>query len=202
MKYFWMLDAGHGGIDAKGNYVTAPKKMFDHGNFKIYEGQINRMITSRLSELLRIYDIRHTVINDPIEDTPLSERLRRANEVYNNDNSAIFLSIHSNAGGGKGFEVFTSVGQTRSDIVAQYFADSYKSNFPGMRFRSDLSDGDDDKESQFFVLRKTSGPAVLVENLFFDNRKEAEFLLSEQGQRQIASALCSAIMRMENDEPF
>ena len=45
------LDAGHGGLDAAGNYVTAPSKMHQHtrGEFHngrlFYEGVWNRRLT-------------------------------------------------------------------------------------------------------------------------------------------------------------
>ena len=57
-----------------------------------------------------------------------------------------------------------------------------------------MTDGHEDQEKKeqsqtFYVLRKTKGAAFLVENLFYDNRFEAQFLLSEQGQRRIARCL-------------
>jgi N-acetylmuramoyl-L-alanine amidase len=109
------------------------------------------------------------------------------------------LSIHSNAGGGTGFEVFTSPGQTKSDKVANVFCDNYKRFFPDFKFRAGYADGDADKEADFYVLRKTDCPALLVENLFFDNRSEAEFLLSESGQRQIADCLLHSIKECEEN---
>jgi len=51
--------------------------------------------------------------------------------------------------------------------------------------RHDYSDGDPDKEARFTILTKTVCPAVLTENLFFDNRDECRFMLSETGQRLI-----------------
>ncbi len=57
-----------------------------------------------------------------------------------------------------------------------------------------MLDGDEDKEKErqsetFYVLRKTKCPAFLVENLFYDNKFEAQFLLSEAGQRRMARCL-------------
>ena len=66
-----------------------------------------------------------------------------------------------------------------------------------MKFRSDTKDGDEDKESNFYVLYNTKSPALLVENLFMDNRFEAEFLLSESGQEQIAECLLQSIKKAE-----
>jgi N-acetylmuramoyl-L-alanine amidase len=47
-------------------------------------------------------------------------------------------------------------------------------------FRTDYaSDGDLDKESDFYVLRKTIAPAVLVEHGFFDNLEDATLLINK-----------------------
>ena len=43
--------------------------------------------------------------------------------------------------------------------------------------RSDKTDGDADKEANFWVLRKTVMPAILSENFFMTNRKECKLLL-------------------------
>jgi N-acetylmuramoyl-L-alanine amidase len=200
-KYKWLLDAGHGGF-VNGHYVTAPKKMhkFSDG-FTIYEGVINRQICNKLVKLIEgKYD--HRLIHSEVDDLSLQVRVSRADNEFTKDSRCIFLSIHSNAGGGKGFEIFTSKGQTKSDKIAQIFCEVYKKKFPENKFRNDLVDGDDDKEAEFYVLRKTDCPAVLVENLFFDNRQDAEFLMSEVGQNRIADCLFECIEATEKLKPI
>jgi N-acetylmuramoyl-L-alanine amidase len=119
----------------------------------------------------------------------------------------IYLSIHSDAmpdgahGKGSGFSIYTSKGQTRSDVIGQIFCGVYADKLKQFRFREDLSDGDADMEEDFYVLRKTHCPALLVENLFFDNRREAEFLLSEEGRQTIAEALFTSIQYTEKYKP-
>ena len=39
---------------------------------------------------------------------------------------------------------------------------------------------------------------MLVENLFFDYRKDAEFLLSQRGKQRIADALLDAIIEIDD----
>lgn len=200
--YLWLLDPGHGGIDANGKYTTGLKKMFDHGDYKIYEGNINRVITKILVKMLTQAKIRHVVIPDWVKDTPLKKRVDIADEYYRLNKEAIFLSIHSNAGGGHGNEIYTSPGQTKSDKVAQIFCEMYQKMLPDMRFRKDTSDHDDDKEAPFYVLRKTDCPAVLVENGFFDNRKDADFLRSTKGQIAYADTLFESIKLVEQLKPI
>ena len=78
--YLWLLDPGHGGIDSKGNYTTGLAKMYDHGDFKIYEGNTNRVITKILMKMLDQAKIRFQIIPDWIKDTPLKTRVDLADE--------------------------------------------------------------------------------------------------------------------------
>ena len=202
MKYRWLIDCGHGGMIG-GKYVTAPAKMFVFPDgLTIYEGVINRKIGEYLSGLLSEHGIRHEFVSHANLDTKLEFRVNRADQIYEVDKSCIYLSIHSNSGGGSGFEIFTSPGQTKSDKVANIFCEVYQSSFPDIKFRADKSDGDADKEENFYVLRKTDCPALLVENLFFDNRREAEILLSEAGQKKIAKCLFDCIVKTEQLKPI
>ena len=202
-NYKWLLDAGHGGI-LNGRYATAPAKQFKFPDgLEVYEGLINRQITNKLTTLLQSAGIDFALVYDEHLDTPLAERVAIADYIYAKYKNAIYLSIHSNAGGGKGFEVFTGKGQSNSDKIAFAFCVKYiehfKNRFP---LRKDESDGDADKEEDFYVLRKTDCPALLVENLFFDNREEAEFLISEVGQMAIAQCLFEAIKECETTKPI
>jgi N-acetylmuramoyl-L-alanine amidase len=202
--YTWLLDAGHGGM-LNGKYTTAPAKMhtFPDG-LTVYEGVINRGITDRLADLMTKERISYQYIHDPAIDTSLVDRVHRA-DAFSHIPGVIYLAIHSNAGGGRGFEAFTAPGQTNSDPVASIICDSFDRHFgkaKGMPLRPDLSDGDKDKEADFYVLRKTKCPAVLVENLFFDNREEADFLITPIGQQAIALCLLDAIKTCELKRPF
>lgn len=196
-KYLWILDAGHGGIDPDGRYTTAPAKMHKFPDYTIYEGVINRAITDILKAELKRHSIDYALVSHRYEDTSLASRVATADNIYRKDKRAVYLSIHSNAGGGSGFEVFTSPGQTKSDEFAKVFCEFYKKHFPERPLRKDLGDGDADKEADFYVLRKTDCPAVLVENLFFDNKKEADFLMRDKGQDAIAMCLFQAIQSFE-----
>jgi N-acetylmuramoyl-L-alanine amidase len=200
--YKWLIDAGHGGI-VNGKYKTAPRKMFVFPDgLVIYEGVINRLIADKLAKKLSTACIDWKFIHDEDEDDSLLVRVNRADAEFAKDKRCVFLSIHSNAGGGHGNEIYTSKGQTKSDKVAQIFCETYEKCFPNFRFRSDQTDGDADKESDFYVLRKTDCPALLVENLFFDNRKEAEFLLSPEGQEKFADCLFQCILNVERLKPI
>lgn len=202
-QYRWMIDAGHGGLTSGGVYTTAPAKQhtFPDG-LLIQEGVINRAIAHIVVKGLISRGIDYAVINDEVNDTPLQTRVIRADAIHAKYQNCIYLSIHSNAGGGSGIEIFTSPGQTKSDKIANIFCEIYQKHFPEYPFRSDKSDGDADKEADFYVLRKTDCPSLLVENFFFDNRHEAELLLSEEGQKQIAKCILECIETVEKLKPI
>ena len=132
-------------------------------------------------------------------DVPLSERCRRVNEYKASE--AILISIHCNAAGGgstwmqaRGWEAWTSMGQTKADKLATCLYEAAEKYLPGMKIRKDITDGDPDKESGFYILKHTKCPAVLTENLFQDNRTDADFLLSEAGKLAIVDLHVNGII--------
>lgn len=195
-KNLWVLDPGHGGLRKDGSYTTAPNKMFKHYNgLTVFEGVINRAITSLVIKALVSKRIDYAVVADEVEDTSLEQRVRTADAIYAKDKRAIYLSIHSNAGGGAGWEIFTGPGQSESDDIAKVFEQFYRTMGKGFKFRGL-------KEENFYVLRKTDCPAILVENLFFDNEREAKYLLTAAGQQAIADIIIAAIVACEVEKPI
>jgi N-acetylmuramoyl-L-alanine amidase len=199
-RHLWVIDAGHGGIDNFGVYTTAPAKMhrFEDG-FTVHEGVINRGIAHKLMKGLNNYPVDYRCIYDHAEDTPLPERARLANTLHARYGNCIGISIHCNAGKGSGFEFWTSRGKTLSDDVASVMYRKYLVHFPQHKFRSDwVEDGDPDKEADFYILKATTCPFVLPENLFFDYRKDAEQLVTSRMQQAIADALLDTIIEIED----
>jgi len=194
-----IIDCGHGGVNNKGIYTTAPKKMFTFPNGEIaYEGKFNREIGKKIGDYLTElgYNIEYTVLPHHSKDLSLRNRVSFANKF--NSSNTIFVSLHSNASPShkaRGFEIYTSVGETRSDVLATYIGEEIIDEFKDIRFRTDYSDDDLDKESQFYVLRKTICPAVLIENLFFDNEHDFKLLQSVTFQKKLSWRISQGIIR-------
>lgn len=175
-----LIDNGHGS--------NTPGKCSPDGRLKEYA--YTREIAVRLEAELRKRGIdAERIVKEEI-DVPLSERCRRANQYKASD--AILVSIHCNAAGNgsqwmnaRGWEAWTSAGQTKADKLADCLYAAAEQGLPGMKMRKDMSDGDADKESGFYILKQTKCPAVLTENLFQDNKEDVDFLLSEEGKRAI-----------------
>jgi len=198
-KYLYLIDPGHSGLDENGNYITAPSKMYKHEDFTFYEGVWNRRVARVLCDMLAVEGIDHKLLVPEEDDVSLRERVRRANELHviPGGKKVIFISIHANAGKGKGYEIYTSPGQTFSDKVADCLFEGYEKLFPDKVQRTDYSDGDKDKEARFTVLIDTKCPAVLTESGFMDRREEALWMLSEQGTHDVAKAHFVGIKRTE-----
>lgn len=198
-----LLDPGHGGI-IRGNYVTAPDKMYKHENGPtIYEGVWNREIVAKLKYALGNLGIDYIdVTNGSQEDVPLKERVATANnyaKAVGNEN-ALYISVHANAGGGKGFEVFTSKGETFSDVVAEKWFNEMEALFPNKAGRVDLTDGDKDKEANFYVLKNTNCPAILTESFFMDTLEDAAEMLSYEGIEKVFQAHLKTIISFVKGE--
>ena len=184
-----VLDFGHGGIK-DGVYTTAPRKMFDFGDVVAYEGVINREIGAYIAECLP-----NVVLTAPdADDVPLKERVRIANEYPN----SVFVSIHCNASpkhNASGYEIFTSKGQTKSDMLAWQITNAVKPTLEkyGLKNRGI-------KEADFYVLRNTTMPAVLIECGFFDYRPDFNVLTNEAFQKDFASFVYTGILNYFNEQ--
>ena len=168
-----MLDNGHGGV-INGVYQTPGKRSPNWQFGVLYEGVWNRLVINGVIAYLQEANVPYYHLCPELQDIPIRERVRRANAIYAKDRQTHIYSQHANAGGGDGLEGFTSVGQTRSDIIAEYFLSLCEKRFKseGVRFRYDTEkDGDKDKEKQFGILRLTNAPAFLMEGPFMDHPK-------------------------------
>ncbi len=203
-KFKYLISAGHGGM-IDGKYVTAPKKMhtFEDG-FVFYEGVFNRLVAESVCKKLDIAGIDYMYLHKSEEDVPLEQKAITANIQEDKHGNTIVIDLHANAspkhveGKARGFEIYTSKGQTPSDPIASKMFESYSKSFPDRTARRDDSDGDPDKEANFYILRQTKGRAILIESGFMDNREEAEWMMSKEGINEISQAIFDGIKTIEN----
>lgn len=174
-----LIDNGHG-IDTPGK--RSP--VWPDGS-QLLEWEFNRAIANEVMVGLNYLNISaHLLVPEPF-DVSLTERVRRVNTIASSE-KCVLISIHANAGGGTGWEVFTSPGETTSDKYAAILFDVARRLLPEFRMRADYADGDPDKEAEFYMLTKTICPAVLTENLFMDTEQDCRFILSKPGRNIIS----------------
>lgn len=194
-----IIDRGHATLDAKGVYNTPGKRAEFPDGLKVYEGFENQKYAEVLAKkcVQAGFKVEFTVNPSDPSDPSLVTRVLKANSSKNRKTS-IFLSLHNNAGGGKGqgTEIFTSVGQSLSDKFAEGILKEIKSLIPDRKIRSDISDGDLDKEEQFYVLRKTNMPAILFEFGFFDNREDYNWLSNPIVINKVCDAIVNGIIKV------
>jgi N-acetylmuramoyl-L-alanine amidase len=204
-NYLWILDNGHGGI-IDGVYQTAGKRspVWPDGS-QLFEGEFNRAIVDRLVTLCKSNGIEYVNLVDTQEDVPLSTRTSKANSIAkSSDKKCIYVSIHANGfdqESANGWSVYTSPGETKSDGIATILFEKAAIEFKGEYMRKDThSDGDVDKEANFWVLAQTTMPAILSENFFMTNSDNChKYLLSEDGRDRVAKIHFEMIQQIENE---
>lgn len=192
-KFIWLLDAGHGGV-INGVPQTAGKRSPDWDKGILYEGVSNRSFVRELMILCEKAGIRAVELVPELEDISLRERVNRVNKYRN----AVLVSVHSDAfskESANGWSAYTYHGQSKSDKVATVM---YKHAMKAkLNLREDYSDGDPDKEANFYILRNTNCPAVLVENLFMTNKKDYATLNSKKGRATLIKIMFETIKEIE-----
>ncbi len=202
-KIHILLDNGHA---ASTPGKRSPK--LENGK-QFFEYEFNRDIVRRIAKKLDTLGVPYDILTPENDvDVPLRTRSQRANALckkYGVEN-CFFLSVHANAAGkgdrwmtAKGFCCYTSKGETAADKYAEIFMrEAERVLSPMGKTIRKWSQKKYSWEENFTVLILTKCPAVLTENLFYDNREEVEFLMSEQGREAIAQYHVDSILKIEN----
>lgn len=184
-----ILDNGHG-IETPGK-----RSPIWRDGTQLFEFEFNRDIVRRIYAALKALNIPAHILVPETKDIALSVRIDRANAIHALNPRAIVLSIHGNAGGGTGWEAWTSPELTLSDRIADLLYIEAMIRLKNFPVRMDKSDGDMDKESKFAILVDTHCPAVLTENLFMDTEKDCRFMMSDEGRDIISGIHVAAIKK-------
>lgn len=189
-----LIDPGHG--------IDTPGKRSPDGKFMEYLW--NRQIADLLLDRFIKMGIDASLVVTETNDISLATRVQRVNRICSKvgASNVILLSIHSNAAGdgskwmsAQGWSCYTSKGETKSDLISECLYDAFETEFAEKKIRKDMSDGDRDWEENFYVLKKSKCPAVLLENFFYDNRDECSWLLKDETKERIADAIVKGIVQ-------
>ena len=121
--------------------------------------QVAEVIKDKLKDN---YDVRIASL-----DESLAERASSANSWKAN----IYVSLHSNAGGGRGCEVYAYSRVAAGAKIARLIYDRLEKITPS-------ADRGVKYNSSFYELRATEAPACLVEIAFHDNLDDANFIIN------------------------
>ena len=193
--YIIILDNGHG--------VNTPGKQSPDGKLKEYK--YTREVVQTIYNKLTNLGYKSTILVPEETDISLSERVKRANKIYNdNSKKAILISVHCNAAGNgsqwlnaQGWSVFISQNASQnSKKLANYLANSANDYKLKLRIQSP---GQLYWTQSLAICRDTNCPAVLTENLFQDNKQDVDFLLSNAGKETIANLHVDGIIKYLNN---
>src|SRR2546429_4786335 len=164
-----VIDAGHGGHDRGG----IPGQ-------RIAEKDMNLDVAQRLRNVLAANGYRVVMTRDSDVFVPLPTRVAIANSYGN----AIFVCIHFNSAkrmGAGGIETYFYSRESLplASAIHYYVAGGAPSSNRGVRRRG------------FYVLRKTTVPAVLVECGFLTNPAEGEYVQTASYRQKLAEEIAA-----------
>lgn len=173
---------------------------------RIREYQWSREMCLMIKERLDELNIDCVIdILEPIEKS-LNARAQLVNKIVRESNDdCIYVSIHLNAAGndskwhnasGWTVYVYNKASQKSKNLALELFNVAEEKDLFGNRYIPATKYF----TRNFCVLRETICPAILTENLFQDNKKEVEYLLSQEGKENICDLHVQGILRyIENN---
>ena len=173
-RFTVVLDPGHGGRD--------PGAVGING---LQEKQVVNDITPRVAEILRQQGANVVLTRNSDVEVDLAPRVQIAERA----NASIFVSIHANAismsrPDVNGLETFyaSDAGQRLANTVHAVVL-----NEMGMRDRRVRS-------ARFYVIRRTSMPAILIETGFVTGAEDAPNLANPAWRERMAQAIAKGIL--------
>lgn len=140
-------------------------------------------------EILRLDDS-----DDGMDDVALQTRILRANKW----GADLYLSIHHNAGikGGTGGGIVAYMHPNAGAETKEWRDELYDKLIEKTYLRGNRSNPK--ATGNYYVLRETKMPAVLLELGFMDSKTDVPFILSEDYARKCAEAITEVIVNKAN----
>ena len=190
-----VLDAGHA--------LTTGGKQTCNGSLGVVkEWTMNNAVCDYIAELLKIYDVEITRVDDITGkiDVPVQERSKKINQIHPD----LFISIHHNANTGQWGEwtgtcAFYSLNKPQRDAdLAKALSDEMQKQV-GLKNRGALQDYSY-LGFTLHMLRETNPmiPSVLIEGGFMDSIVDYPVITSENGQRAYAQAVANVCISYLN----
>nr|DAV10917.1 MAG TPA: Cell wall hydrolase autolysin [Caudoviricetes sp.] len=206
-----LIDNGHGADNyTNGKYspivddmsIESDATVYDH---RFREGNFNRLVAAELVTRLRDlgYDAERIVRED--RDVPLMARVERVNSWCRRlgKENVLFISVHANAANdgniwmnARGFSVWVA---KQASMASHKLALSFTSAATVAGLMGNRCVPKEHYwQADFFVLKYTQCPAVLTENLFYDNRDDLKIIASPAGREKIVQLHVNAIKNYLN----
>ena len=182
------LDAGHG-INTAGKRCL---KSIDPKETR--EWTLNSRICNKIQNYLKEYEGFELLrVDDTTGKTDIALETRVANA--NKFGADIYISIHANAGikGGKGGGVVAFTYTTVDALTKSWQSELYKAiiDATGLKGNRATPLG----KADFYVLRKTKMPAVLLECGFMDSTVDTPIILTDAFADKVAKAIVEVVVK-------
>ena len=182
MKVF--IGVGHGGRDPGAVYEPAG----------LYEDEVNLAVALAMKDELEKYQLTVKMSRETDENDPLDEEIQEANAFAPD----VAVEVHTNAGGGSGFEVYRQTSTSFGEQSLRLAEEIYDSVFWGAKapvrkpaIRTKLmADGRD----WFGWLRRVNCPAVLCEGFFVDSETDREFYKDRAALLNLGKAYAHGVL--------
>lgn len=172
-----VIDAGHGGHDSGA---------FTRGRPRVLEKDLTLDVARRLEVKLRAAGFRTVMTRRDDRFIPLDERARISNRC-NSHGKSIFVAVHFNDARRRGVHGAETYHNGRGTWQLAARIERYLASMPGGTNRGVMT-------ARFRVLRKSEGPALLVECGFLSNSSEAAHCMNAAWREQTAERLAQAII--------
>ncbi|MDF2571668.1 MAG: cell wall hydrolase/autolysin [Sporomusa sp.] len=181
------LDPGHAGG------ITDPGAVNPESG--LLEADVNLAVCRLIKKYLEVVGYR-VLLTRTESEQPETDSLGYRCDLANNWGADLVVSIHCNSADSKqanGTEIYTTLGKTEGDRLATCVINQVTATFPELKLRADWDDGDPDKEENFYILRYTDAPAILLEMAFISNTQEAKKLADPVWLNEMARAIARGI---------
>ncbi len=179
-----VVDAGHGGTDSgavRDNIIEKDITL-----------SISKKLAKKLSDAGAAVVMIRSTDTDLVKDgekyskrADLSNRVKKANE----SKADLYISIHTNAETNpswQGAQTFYNAQSEEGKLLAVAIQDEF---IKGLKTKRQALTGD------YFVLKNTEMPAVIVEVGFISNHKEGALLVDDSYQDKVAEAIFQGLIR-------
>lgn len=183
-----VIDAGHGGADSGKVGVNGA-----------LEKEINLEIAQKLAAFLETEGIEAIMtretdagLYDEGEANKKQQDMKRRCEMIDGADALLAVSIHQNsytASSVKGPQVFYYENSVQGREIAAILQETLNAALEIAKPREIKAN------DSYYILRKTTNPTVIVECGFLSNPQEAQKLVSEAYQEQVAKAICEGILK-------
>ena len=180
-KQVIVIDPGHGGED--------PGKVGVNGAL---EKDLNLLVAKKVKDKLEAQGMEVVMTRE--EDVMQGgkvEDLEKRIKLIEQTKPELVVGIHQNS--------FTDPNVKGAQVF--YYSESEEGKAAATIMQDELKvvDSENTREikgnSSFFMLKKSKAPTIIVECGFLSNQEEAEYLVTNEYQEQLANAICSGIVK-------